>query len=272
MIESLSAGAKAKIAAFVNMMRQFTKSIDGRIGPLTELIFVESGLKDFLQASSKDDTNAADNVNELISAIHTYDSESENPSLLDYLQQISLFSDVDSYDTSADRAALLTMHSAKGLEFENVFIVGLEEGLLPHERSFDDNNEIEEERRLFFVGMTRAKSALYISLARYRTIRGQMLRTIPSQFLYELGIDFRQQERDGEFFEDVEAADYYDDTSQAVEEFGKNQLVMHKKFGAGIIEEFRDKGENSVVVVRFNTGRRRTLMLKYANLIRMTNP
>ena len=114
------------------------------------------------------------------------------PSLVDYLQQIALFSDADAYNASVERVALMTLHSAKGLEFDTVFIVGVEEGLLPHERSADNENETEEERRLFFVGITRAKVNLFIAFAKYRQIRGQTLRTIPSQFLFELGLAFSE--------------------------------------------------------------------------------
>jgi DNA helicase-2/ATP-dependent DNA helicase PcrA len=159
---------------------------------------------------------------------------------------------------------LMTLHAAKGLEFENVFIIGLEEGLLPHERSGEDGDEVEEERRLFFVGITRAKAGLHISYCRYRTIRGQMLRTIPSQFLYELGINFNESSHRHQTYDD-----YTDDDGRDIPGFVKNQLVRHKKFGLGRVKEFIDMGEDSVVVVRFNTGQTKTLMLKYANLLKI---
>jgi DNA helicase-2/ATP-dependent DNA helicase PcrA len=193
----LSDAPKAKIAAFIGMLEQFRKEIGGEVAPLAERVFIESGLRSSLESGAAKDESALENVAELINAAGQYDQEAEEPSLLEYLQQISLFSDVDSYDASSERVALMTlhaaMHAAKGLEFENVFIVGLEDGLLPHERSSNDEAQLEEERRLFFVGITRAKTGLNISHARYRTVRGQMLRTIPSQFLYELGIDFKDR-------------------------------------------------------------------------------
>jgi len=154
----------------------------------------------------------------------------------------------------------MTLHAAKGLEFENVFIAGLEDGLLPHERSYANEEEMEEERRLFFVGITRAKTGLYLSYARYRTVRGQMLRTIPSQFLYELGIDFADQAEENSY------SCSRSGTDQAVVHFTAGQLVRHESFGVGRVKEFIDMGENSVVVVRFNTGQTKTLMVKYANL------
>jgi len=190
-VDSLSKAGKAKIAVFVDMLERFKTDLAVEVAHLIERVFIESGLSDSLVAAGDEGRDAVENVRELINAAAQYDQQTQSPSLLDYLQQISLFSDVDTYDAAGNRVALMTLHTAKGLEFENVFIVGLEEGLLPHERSnTDDEDEIEEERRLFFVGITRAKTNLYLSYARYRNIRGQSLRTIPSPFLYELGADF----------------------------------------------------------------------------------
>ena len=154
----------------------------------------------------------------------------------------------------------MTLHAAKGLEFENVFIAGVEEGLLPHERSgaAEDEDELEEERRLFFVGITRAKTGLYISYARYRTVRGQFMRTIPSPFLFELGVDFNEQPDENEYTED--------DTGQAAPDLKPGQLVRHEIFGLGRVKEYLDIGENSIAVVKFNSGQTKSLMLKYANL------
>ncbi|HEW79884.1 MAG TPA: ATP-dependent DNA helicase PcrA [Phycisphaerales bacterium] len=260
-IESLSKAPKGKIASFVNMIEGFKKDIAGKVAPLAERVFNESGLAEFL----KQDQNALENANELINAAAQYDEQAEQPSLLDYLQQISLFSDVDAYDASSGRLALMTLHAAKGLEFENVFIIGVEDGLLPHERSNTDEggDELEEERRLFFVGITRTKVGLHISYARYRTIRGQMLRTIPSRFLYELGADFAQENDASSCVTRYAIRNTQYDT---IPYFITGQLVRHEKFGLGRVKEFNDVGERSSVVVTFNTGQTRTLMVKYANL------
>ena len=203
-IDSFPRAPKAKIAAFVNMLEQFKKDITGEVAPLIERVFTESGLEKSLRDAGEEGKSALENVNELINAASQYDQQAEEPSLLDYLQQISLFSDVDAYDDSKGCVALMTLHCAKGLEFENVFIVGVEEGLLPHERSnTDEEDELEEERRLFFVGITRAKSGLHISYAQYRKIRGQQLRTIPSQFLFELGTDFTESAQENNISSDI---------------------------------------------------------------------
>jgi DNA helicase-2/ATP-dependent DNA helicase PcrA len=261
-IESLSKGAKAKLAVFVNMLEQFKKDIDGPIAPLAKRVLAESGLAESFLAAGPEGESALENANELINAAAGYDKQTEQPSLVDYLQQISLFSDTDAYDTSSDRVALMTLHAAKGLEFENVFIVGVEEGILPHERSNsrEDQDELEEERRLFFVGITRAKTGLHISYARYRTVRGQMLRSIPSQFIFELGLEISEQ------------AETYDDNdyfSQTTPQFKTNQLIRHKSFGLGRVKEFIEMGENSVVIVKFNSGQTKSLMVKYADLLKI---
>jgi len=264
-IELLSKAAKAKLAVFVNMLELFKKDVAGEVSPLADRVFNESGLAESLAAGGPEGLNALENVNELINSAAEYDKQAEEPSLLDYLQQISLFSDTDAYDAASDRVALMTLHAAKGLEFEHVFIAGVEDGLLPHERSntHEDDEQLEEERRLFFVGITRAKTGLYISYARYRTVRGQFLRTIPSQFLFELGTNFTEQAR----HEDLDVDDPVDyDTSQIMPRFKKGQLVRHEKFGLGRIKQFTDMGENSIVVIKFNSGQLKTLMVKYANL------
>jgi DNA helicase-2/ATP-dependent DNA helicase PcrA len=264
-IESLSEATKAKITAFINMLDEFKKDITGKVAPFIERVFIESGLEKSFREAGSDGQNAIDNVNELINAAAFYDQQAEDPSLLDYLQQISLFSDVDAYDTATDRVALMTLHTAKGLEFENVFIVGVEQDLLPHQRSNTGNeDELEEERRLFFVGITRAKSGLYISFAQYRKIRGQQLRTIPSQFLFELGIDFSDRPSESQY-----CYDDTDNTSRIALHFAAGQTVRHRLFGLGTIKEFIDMGEDSVVVVKFHTGQTKSLMLKYADLAKI---
>ncbi|HUW20547.1 MAG TPA: UvrD-helicase domain-containing protein [Sedimentisphaerales bacterium] len=260
-IDSLSKASKARIAVFADMLNQFNKDITGQVAPLAERVFVESGLAESLRAEDTKEKGTLENVNELINAAARYDQQAEEPSLPDYLQQIALFSDADAYDASSDRVPLMTLHAAKGLEFGNVFIVGLEDGLLPHERSTNNEDELEEERRLLFVGITRAKAGLYISYARYRTVRGQMLRTIPSQFLYELGIEFGERCDENQYHHEDD-----DEDRQTPGEFVTGQLVRHKSFGVGTVKEFVDMGENSIVVVKFKTGQTKSLVVKYAGL------
>ena len=276
-IATLPKGTQAKLTVFHNMLIQFQKDASGKAAPVADRVFKESGLEKMLQAEGPDGQNSIENVSELINAASKFDQSPtmdgrEESTLLDFLQQISLFSDADAYDTSTDSVALMTLHAAKGLEFENVFIIGLEEGILPHERAnmADDEDELEEERRLFFVGITRAKSSLYISFAKYRTIRGQTLRSIPSQFLYELDSDFEKKQKPVLHREEEYVDDFQDEVDDE-DEFSPGQLVRHGSFGLGRVQKFVDMGANSIVQVRFNTGQTKSLMLKYANLTKVDN-
>jgi DNA helicase-2/ATP-dependent DNA helicase PcrA len=263
-IEGISAGTRAKIAVFVNMIEELKKNLSGPVWEIVKNVSEKTGLVEFYRQSGDDES--VENIEELINAAANYDKQAEDASLMEFLQQISLVSDVDKYDTQRDCVALMTLHAAKGLEFENVFIVGLEEGILPHERSGDDEAEIEEERRLLFVGITRAKSNLFISLSQYRTVRGHTLRTIPSPFLFELGVnlDSSSQEKsdEGTITEKI----VYDEDDSFEPLYFSGQKVRHKTFGVGQIKEFIDMGENSIVIVRFNNGQTKTLKVKYANL------
>ncbi len=268
-ISTLSAGAKSKVATFDKLMNQCREKIGGSVAECIECVFEQTGMKADLRLQGADGKDAIDNIEELINAAALYDKQTDSPDLTDWLQQIALFSDVDTYDASSQSVALMTLHCAKGLEFEHVFIVGLEDGLLPHERSVDEDDELEEERRLFFVGMTRAKHNLHISYTRYRTIRGRLMRTIPSPFLFELGVNLGgsqvldESNDDGLIYEDT-----FDDLP-VEQPYTKGQLVQHKKFGIGIVENFIEMGENSVVTVRFKAGQSKSLMTKFANLVKI---
>src|SRR5207249_1939100 len=131
-----------------------------------------------------DDENALDNVNELVTAAAEYDRvhPEGSGSLTDWLTQVSLVSDVDAIDPEVGAVTMMTLHAAKGLEFDCVFIAGLEEGLLPHQRSQVERADVEEERRLCFVGMTRARKALMMTSAKWRDFRGVTQRTARSRF------------------------------------------------------------------------------------------
>lgn len=265
-IDTLANAAKSKLTAFLNMMEKIKADAEGPVAPLMRNIFENSGLELSLKCLGTEASDQLDNIAELIDAAQDYDNNADEPHLIDYLQQISLFSDADAYDATTSRVALMSLHAAKGLEFEHVFIIGLEDGILPHERSNESDEELEEERRLLFVGITRAKTTLNLSYARYRAFRGQLLRGIPSPFLYELGDTIVQPDQPEEQQEKPTYQYDYASSQQIEPPYKKGQNVMHRKFGLGIVMEFTDMGENSLIVVRFNNGQTKTLMLKYANL------
>ena len=272
-IDGINKPTQGRLAAFAAMVTGFINESEGKVAELMETVLEESGL---LQAVQNQDVSDLENITELINAASKYDDQAQQPSLVDYLQSIALYSDTDAYDEDSGKVSLMSLHAAKGLEFDNAFIIGLEEGLLPHERSINGGaDDLEEERRLFFVGITRARKRLYISHAKHRVIRGQFLRTTPSRFLYEIEAIEKEHYYDTEF-----AHDSYDDdkTSYAKPakpksarqpEYVPGQIVQHKKFGMGRVKEFMDLGESSIVVVRFNSGQTKSLMVAYANLVKM---
>lgn len=146
-----------------------------------------SGYRAMLEAQGEEGVTRLENLGQLVSNMKTYmDQHGEEATLEGYLEEIALIADIDNYDESADRVVMMTMHSAKGLEFPYVFIVGLEEGIFPSEMSRWSNEDIEEERRLCYVGITRAKQELVLSSAASRMLYGQTRRNQPSRFLNEI--------------------------------------------------------------------------------------
>ncbi len=275
-IPGLSAAVKEKLADFVRMMAGFGRQIEGKVAPLAERVFRETGLEASLKSAGPEGQTAIENVEELVNTAAAYDKQTDSPSLVDYLQQIALFSDADVYDATSGQVAFMTLHAAKGLEFEHVFIIGLETGLLPHERANGNQDELEEERRLFFVGVTRAKTNLYVSYARYRTFRGQLLRTIPSQFLFELGSGFVHEvpEPDDELRPSrsqgaSKSTALSSETASRPAPFVPGELVRHKTFGLGRVKKFVDMGANSVIMISFNSGQTKSLLLQYAELTKV---
>jgi DNA helicase II / ATP-dependent DNA helicase PcrA len=194
-------------------------------------------------------------------------------SLADYLTQVSLVSDLDAIDAETGAVTLMTLHAAKGLEFDNVFIAGLEQGLLPHQRSEAERADIEEERRLCFVGMTRARKALTLSCSRWRDFRGMTNRTSRSQFLAELPTDEVNWVRVGENGE----SDYDDGDEQESPvspppasssnwaSWGRGQLVRHGEFGLGHVMWIQPRGGRTHAGVQFRCGEK-TLVLEFAKL------
>ena len=268
-IASINRPTQTRIMAFAAMLEKFRQETEHEVAPLMETLFVESGMENALS----NEPEAVENINELINSAAEYDKRAETPNLLDYLQMIALYSDSDAYDATSGRVSLMTLHAAKGLEFDHVFIIGLEDGILPHERSvYGDADDIEEERRLFFVGITRARKTLNILYARNRVIRGQFIRSTPSQFLYEIGFE-GEQNSFGSDWDIDQTQDFYTPKPTPKAKPGQayivDELVEHKKFGLGRIKEYLDLGEDSIVVVRFNSGKTKSLMVKYAKLTKL---
>ena len=180
--------AALKLKGFCDVIDELTNAAeDLSISELFELVIDKTGYRDALELSGEEGQERLENVKELGTNIAQYEQEVEEPSLSDFLEQIALISDIDSYDDSDDRVVLMTVHSAKGLEFDNVYLVGMEEGVFPGNQSiYAGPEEIEEERRLAYVAITWARIKLTITNSYTRMIFGTTNRNMPSRFLKEI--------------------------------------------------------------------------------------
>jgi DNA helicase-2/ATP-dependent DNA helicase PcrA len=184
----LGAGPRKKVAAFVALMEKLRRESAG-LSPadLAEKVLEESGYRDALAAEATLEAEGrGENLMEFVAQMREYEREAEEPSLHGFLERIALQSDADGYDEEKGAVSLMTVHTAKGLEFPWVFLTGLEERIFPHARSVDDDSAVEEERRLCYVAVTRARKRLFLSRVRRRRLSGQELPGIPSRFLREL--------------------------------------------------------------------------------------
>ena len=159
-------------------------------GSLIDEILDRFGYREALQRQGLEGEVRLENINELKSNMITYAKENEGAGLSEFLEQVALVSDMDSYEADEDKAVLMTMHSAKGLEFDTVFAVGAEENIFPGYRAQFDPMEIEEERRLAYVAITRAKRHLYFTCAKQRMLYGQTMRNKVSRFVVEIPSEF----------------------------------------------------------------------------------
>jgi DNA helicase-2/ATP-dependent DNA helicase PcrA len=187
-------GVKPKVAAelekFAGLIEDLARMQEAPASELIEAVLSRSGYRDMLSASPElEDQERLANIEELVSAAHEFERQSPDGPLRAFLEHITLISDIDDWDESQDRVSIMTLHAAKGLEFPVVFLPALEQGILPHERSLSDPEELEEERRLAFVGMTRAQRELYLSHAQMRDFRGRLAYAVASLFLSELPKD-----------------------------------------------------------------------------------
>lgn len=187
-IEVFPARSASQVEKFVALYDHLATALDSSVEEVVGLVLSETGYQASLkQSQAEEDQERLANIEELLTVARQFDEHTGGEGRLeDFLEQASLVNDTDDLDGGGDRVTLMTLHASKGLEFPVVFLVAVEQGLLPHERSRQDPDQLEEERRLMFVGITRAQQELQISLAGYRDFRGQRKTTIPSPFLMEL--------------------------------------------------------------------------------------
>jgi DNA helicase-2/ATP-dependent DNA helicase PcrA len=210
-VEALGSRARSALSGFGTLVARLRT----RVGllPLPELldaVLEESGYRAMLADGSEDGEERWANLLELRSVTTRYEDLSPDDALDRFLEETALVADQDSYESGADAVTLITLHAAKGLEFPIVFIAGLEEGVFPHSRSLDDEKQLEEERRLAYVGITRAKRRLFLSHAARRATWGQGGLSVPSRFLFEIPAELMtgpRLERTGELDDDFGSVD-----------------------------------------------------------------
>ncbi len=185
-----------KMQAFTDIIESLSALLQEGLGlcDFYEEVLQRTGYLAALQAKPSDENQARmENARELKSSISTYLEAAENPSLAGFLEEIALYTDIEQYDASADAAVMMTIHAAKGLEFDHVFLVGFEDGIFPGLKTIGDEQEMEEERRLAYVAITRAKKSLCLCHARQRMLYGKTQGYLPSRFLKEIPADQLQK-------------------------------------------------------------------------------
>lgn len=245
---------------------------EGPVTPLLKHILSSTGYLDELKADRTEESiGRLENLQELVNVTAKFDYDHEDPTLTAFLENVALVSDVDSLNESSDAVTLMTLHSSKGLEFPVVFLMGMEEGVFPHSRSLMDDQQLSEERRLCYVGMTRAREELILSLAQRRTLYGQPNFNPPSRFLQDVpkdlmdyapgsrmdapsGMRVVRQERTGGYRTEEPAM--VDDLptrrgSSWTPPFKAGQKVSHPKLGIGVVISCAPVNDDTEVSVAF---------------------
>jgi DNA helicase-2/ATP-dependent DNA helicase PcrA len=298
----LSSATKIKIDAFIQMMEEFRKDVsDFSLSQLILSILTKTGYLDRLKEEGTDEAlSRAENIDELVSGMMEFEHGEEEVSLETFLDKVSLVSDIDLYEDKGNRVSLMTLHCAKGLEFPVVFIVGMEEGLLPHYRRGEEIEDLEEERRLCYVGITRAKEKLFLSRAERRSTFGVGRANLPSRFLEELpsemmDVEEPKPEEDRSWSEEPfadfgqhetnepsHASDVFrnyreqelpsppsEEWSLSPEGFYPLKIgmkVKHSKFGVGRVRSVEGTNEDQKATIIFQTVGVKRLKVAYAQL------
>jgi DNA helicase-2/ATP-dependent DNA helicase PcrA len=274
----------AEFAALIDKLRATAESADAP--KVVEAIIDGTRYKDYLRQAYPDADARIENVDELVAAAEVYTEDRDDASLSAFLEEIALVADIDALDDATGQITLMTLHNAKGLEYDCVIIAGLEDGLVPHYNSLDTIEELEEERRLFYVGMTRARKRLFLSYANMRRRMGMIEEGRPSRFLFEIPaecLDGAVEDR-GSAGESEELYEFpfprtagtahgsrrpaapkeFEDYSQEEVAFTVGVRIVHDNFGRGIVRKVEGSGENLRVTVLFDNGSERKFLACYA--------
>lgn len=296
-IPSLGRSA-AKIKPFVTFIQAMRSKLEFMSpSQILEDIIEETGYVAELEAEDTDEARARiENINELVSKVVSYEESEENPTLSGFLEEVALVADIDSLDDESDYVVLMTLHSAKGLEFPQVYLAGMEDGLFPSYMSIESDNpteEIEEERRLCYVGITRAKENLAITAARSRMIRGETQYNRVSRFVKEIPRELLSGEIQREKVRDEEDARLpvyikakqsfrakpmalqqsapaksfsSGNTAKIALDYAVGDTVKHMKFGEGIVKQIIEGGRDYEVTVDFKTAGVKKMFASFAKL------
>src|SRR5438552_136462 len=260
-LEDLPKAAQRTAAELVDLIARLRdRASRVRTTDLIDAAIVETGYQAMLEAEGTDEAySRLENLRELVTVAKEFEDVTGEEGLNAFLQHLALVTDLDTWQEQVDRVTLMTLHSAKGLEFAVVFLAGLEEGLFPHARALEEAEGLEEERRLCYVGMTRAKQHLYLSHARTRTIFGSTMPGVPSRFLEEVPAELVTKPTP------APPAVTWMEEERDIPSFAVGDHVRHASFGEGRVLGVEGEGVRAVVTVQFAQGVKR-LALGYAPL------
>lgn len=278
--------AKASLENFAAMIFDLLNDIEGKdVLSLIETVIKQTGYGDMLDKEAEHDPQGEsrkENVGEFLSVAKDYMDSNPEGNLQDFLENVALVSDVDDFESSDSKVTLMTLHAAKGLEFPVVFLTGLDEGLFPHSRTLMDPAQVEEERRLAYVGITRAERQLYVTNAVTRTMYGRISAYMPSRFLAEIPLQFMEdyhrksampqsrttavpgKQRVSILTKPV--ASSLPKKHAVTDTFAKGDKVRHKIWGIGTVLDVIGEGPNMQMKIQFPTKGVRQVVVKYAPL------
>ena len=300
-VPMLNTRSEKAIAGFVELLDGLRGRLDGELGELVEAVLDGTGYRTALESSSDpQDLARLDNLNELVSVAHEFSTDLANAQALGetdpddedvpdtgvlaaFLERVSLVADADELpEHGAGVVTMMTLHTAKGLEFPVVFVTGWEDGMFPHMRALGDPTELSEERRLAYVGITRARQRLYVSRAKVRSSWGQPMLNPESRFLKEIPqelIDWRRTDPTPSFAAPVSGAGRFGTPrpSPARSAAGKRPLIVlepgdrvnHDKYGLGRVEEVSGVGESAMSLIDFGSSGRVKLMHNHAPVTKL---
>lgn len=270
------------LKAFAHLINKFRAKLDEQsVSDIYQDVIELTGYYGMLAAKNdRESKSRLENVLELKSNIIDYETRTEEPTLYGFLEEIALFTDMDRYDTDTDAVSLMTMHSAKGLEFNTVFLCGVEEGIFPSYRSMDDENELEEERRLCYVAMTRAKKMLHICNCKRRVLYGQTSFQRPSRFLEEIPKQYvdeikpkeehkprmEWQQKPKSMGMPTPSMSFKGTTGgNFTPQYKAGDEINHTAFGAGKIVKITPMGGDVLLEIVFDTAGKKMMMEKTAS-------